>query len=624
MGMFDFWKYSGAEAAEVIDVTHQLASRTAADPFSAFDFGTIAQSVVSTPEASGTTDPRGGIPDGWREIDPTEMGFTADEIGYNDYIKVDSPVIGDVDGTVQFKVFVSDAGQLSVSWAATNNPLDVIDFTKLNTGEVGALMDDALTKVASYAQSLGMTADDVLVTGYSLGGAYTSIMAENQGWLADGFFDQATYVSHNGPIVAEGVDNIVYYGHENDIVHRAAGDFDTIQEALSAAGPLLEGSDFNFEASIDNVIVFDGAYASPLFPFGPFSILNLPGAWYGHLTGVFTDAVQRIGQSTYYDLTNRDSAMVISALGEDLRTNTWVEDKKTLASSDHFGKSAFLVGTNYDDLLRDGKANDFVDGMQGNDLVRLSSGYDVVDGGEGNDTVRLKGYANEWRAFQLSDGSVAFHSNNGNGLKIVENTEAVEFEGLAIGDESTFNKRYFINDDELRFDGNWWDRLWNSDKGYDWAHKGTDGDDVIQGQTVFAMDGDDNVTGTAGDDLLVGGFGEDVLNGGDGNDQLYGGAHDDLLLAGDGYDILNGGHGTDTFHFRADDSGHKVIEDFNQALGEVDLLRIDQFDSLEDLKAAATQHDDSVRIIHDDLRIDIAGITIDDLTAQNTVFDEIA
>lgn len=620
MGMFDFWKYKGADAAAVVDVTHKLASRTGADAIPGLDFGNLSSGLLSDPDSSGTTDPRAIIPDGWREVKPTEIGIPADMIGYNDYIKVDSPVLGDVDGTIQFKVFQSDDGQLCVSWAATNNPLDVIDFTKLNSGEAGALMNDALSIVADYAKSQGMTADDVLVTGYSLGGAYTSIMAENQDWLANGFFDQATYVSHNGPLVTNNIENVLYYGYENDIVYRAAGDFDTIDGAVEAAGPLLEGSDFNFEGSIDNVIVFDGAFASPLFPFGPWSILNIAGGWYGHLTGVFTDAVQRIGQSSYYELTNRDSAVIVSSLGDDLRGTTWVEDKETLASKDHFGKSAFLIGSDFDDRIRDGKANDLIDGLEGNDLIRVSTGYDLIDGAEGTDTLRLKGDAEDWRVFKLSDGSLAFHSNDGDGLKIAKNIEAVEFEGLAINKESLFNDRYVVQEDKLWFDGSWWDRLWTADKSYSWAHQGTEGNDVMQGQTVFAMGGDDTVTGTGSDDLLEGGYGDDLLQGGGGNDQLYGGAHDDTLVAGDGYDHLNGGHGADVFVFNTGTTGHKVIEDFDQALGEHDVLAIGGASNLEDLRAHAVQDGDVLKITLNDLQIDMHGITADDLTASNVQF----
>lgn len=618
MALFDFGTYRGKQAAELADISHKLAARTSVDAIPGIDVGSVAAKLFSNPAISGTTDARGGIPEGWREVPPQEMGYSADQIGYNSFIKVNSPVLGDVDGAVQFKVFQSEDGRLAISWAGTNHPVDIIDFSKLNSGEAGPLMDKALTVLANYARSQGIDASDVIVTGYSLGGAYTTIMAQNQATLAGGFFSKAAYISHDGPIVTDGIDNLFHFGFENDIVYRAAGNFATIQEALKAGGPLLEGSDFNFLSSADNVIIYDGAFNNPLFPFGPFSLLNFAGGWYGHISGMLTDAIQRIGNSAFYDLTNRDSAVIVSSLGADLRPLTWVEDRSTSASSDHFGRSAFLIGTLMDDQLRDGRANDFLDGMAGNDVIRVSSGYDLAEGGAGVDTLRLRGDAADWHVFQLQDGSLAFHSTTGDGLKIVSGFEVIQFEGLSLGNVSNVNHAYTIGNDGLRYDGSWFARLFHADVAFSTAVQGTDANDTLSGQTVFGLAGNDTLTGTDGDDLLAGGFGRDVLRGGAGNDQLYGGAHNDVLIAGDGNDRLNGGHGTDVFIFRESDSGHKVIEDFGQAMGETDILAIEGFNSLEALRAAATQHGDTLRIEAGNLVIDLLGTTIDDLTVSNT------
>ena len=65
--------------------------------------------------------------------------------------------------------------------------------------------------------------------------------------------------------------------------------------------------------------------------------------------------------------------------------------------------------------------------------------------------------------------------------------------------------------------------------------------------TVFGLDGDDAIQGTAVDAsinlVLDGGNGDDVLLGGAGNDTLNGGAGDDVLIGGDGLDVLDGGTG---------------------------------------------------------------------------------
>lgn len=617
MGLFDFWKYSGREAAELADLTQKLAARTAADFFEGL--ADLASGVISTPLVSGTTSQRATIPEGWYEVDPRDMGFTESEIGYNNYIKVNSPTLGDVDGTVQVKVFRSHDGGFSISWAATNNPIDVVDFFTLNSGETGPLMDKALTKIAQYAQSIGVAGADVLVTGYSLGGAYTVNMAQNQKTLAGGYFDQATYVSHNGPLVDDSIENLMSYGTENDIVYRAIGQFDTVQGALDAAGPLLEGSDFNFDSSIDNVIVFDGAFASPLFPFAPFSILNIAGGWYNHITSIFSDAVQRIGDSAFYELTNRDTAMVVSALGADLRSTTWVIDKVSLASTDHFGKSAHIVGTLFGDKLHDGAANDFMSGMAGDDLIRVTDGMDMIDGGEGRDTLRLMGDAKDWDVYRLSDGTLAFASDHG--LKLATSIERVEFEGLTIGRDSLINDSYLVKGHELYAEGSWFERWFKSDKAYAHATEGSDGADVLSGQVVFGRDGADRITGTASDDLLSGDAGKDILRGGAGDDRMYGGAQNDVLISDGGDDILNGGHGTDVFAFVPQASGHVVVEDFNRAMGETDrLFFAGHASTVEQLHTAATQTDAGVTLALGDLTIELQDATLDMLTADTVSF----
>lgn len=611
MALFDFGKHSGKDAAKIASLSHHLAVATATDATSIFNASALIGKLLSNADTSAVTNPRNGPPEGWSEVDPRSMGFSGDQIGYNDFILVQSPVLGKVDGTIQLKVYQSNDGQLAVSWAATNNPLDIADFTALNAGTAGPFMDGPLSKIAHYAQSQGMTADDVLVTGYSLGAAYTVIMADNQETLAGGFFNNATYAAHNGPLAGEGIPNLLNFGYENDIVYRAAGNFDTIDEALKAAGPLLEGSDFNFEATADNVVIFDGAYASPLFPFGAFSILNLAGSWYGHVSGLVTDAIDRIGKSEFYELTNRDSAVIVSTLGKDKRWNTWVEDRETSATSDHYGRSAFLIGTEFDDKIRDGKANDFLDGLGGDDLFRVSTGMDRIHGGQGTDTLRLRGNADEWDVYRLADGTLAFIGDDG--LKVATGIERVEFEGIAVGNSSLFNKAFEVRAHELSFDGNWFERWFNDDVAYSHATEGTAGADTLTGKVIFARDGDDVVTGTKEADVLSGGNGSDVLTGGGGADRLYGGANDDVLVSDGGDDVLNGGHGRDTFVFNSSSHGTVQIEDFSDAMGETDVLLVEGMTGAE-LKAAASQTQEGVTIALEHVTIELEGAKLSDLT----------
>jgi Ca2+-binding RTX toxin-like protein len=71
---------------------------------------------------------------------------------------------------------------------------------------------------------------------------------------------------------------------------------------------------------------------------------------------------------------------------------------------------------------------------------------------------------------------------------------------------------------------------------------GTEGADSLAGgpdrDFVYALSGDDSLTGAGGADELDGGAGNDALDGGAGNDLLLAGAGDDSLGGGDGNDVL--------------------------------------------------------------------------------------
>lgn len=74
-------------------------------------------------------------------------------------------------------------------------------------------------------------------------------------------------------------------------------------------------------------------------------------------------------------------------------------------------------------------------------------------------------------------------------------------------------------------------------------------DDVFAGDnysdSIYAGDGNDDVSGQGGVDVLYGGAGDDTLAGDSGNDQLFGDAGEDQLYGGLGDDALDGGAGDD-------------------------------------------------------------------------------
>lgn len=113
------------------------------------------------------------------------------------------------------------------------------------------------------------------------------------------------------------------------------------------------------------------------------------------------------------------------------------------------------------------------------------------------------------------------------------------------------------------------------------SKRGTTGDDFMVG--TF---GGDRLNGNRGEDLIFGLSGNDNISGGDGNDTVYGGSGNDRINGDysdedDGNDIISGGHGNDTleggdgydlFVFYKGETGHDIIEDFDNDDDKIDLV----------------------------------------------------
>ena len=66
------------------------------------------------------------------------------------------------------------------------------------------------------------------------------------------------------------------------------------------------------------------------------------------------------------------------------------------------------------------------------------------------------------------------------------------------------------------------------------------------GLSIFALSGQDNLTGTVGSDSINGMQGADTIDGADGNDSLLGGKESDSLVGGAGNDIISANNDNDT------------------------------------------------------------------------------
>ena len=183
------------------------------------------------------------------------------------------------------------------------------------------------------------------------------------------------------------------------------------------------------------------------------------------------------------------------------------------------GRTATIIGTRGDDVLRGTARADVIVARDGDDTVLGGGGHDLICLGNGND--RAEG----------GDGSDEVFGQSGQD----------ELRGGSGPD--------------LLWGGSGRDRLWGGPgrdrlgggPGRDWLSGGS-GPDALTGRA-----GRDWLVGGRGDDRLEGGPGRDVLTAQAGRDRLEGGDGGDLLLGGPGGDRLEGGPGRDVLTGQAGD-----------------------------------------------------------------------
>jgi Ca2+-binding RTX toxin-like protein len=371
----------------------------------------------------------------------------------------------------------------------------------------------------------------------------------------------------------------------------------------------------------DNLVSFDDWYHL----FGNFKFFGIPvinnsllsAGWASHGDGMasspFYNLPDAIYRSAFHEQMDKDSVVVVSNLGRiiefisnalkksgnffsdffkssiteiskwlgiqlEAADKIWIEDKIT-ATNDHHGFSAFLIGSERNNKIRDNLGDDYLDGKEGDDTLRVSKGADVVDGGSGFDRVELSGKAGDYQFLKGGDNLLYLYSET-YGLKELRNVEALSFDdgwnyaikdGKLLGTKRTtenYGAWYTLFlpilqkpaiasatiDLEPGFEG------MSPDKYMSGKFKlGGAGDDTIEGDkradVLVGHAGNDTLNGYEGDDRLFGGDGNDNLKGGAGDDRLYGGAGDDVLDGGSGNDTLRGGSQNDTLRgYNGDDT----------------------------------------------------------------------
>lgn len=469
--------------------------------------------------------------------------------------------------------------------------------------------------VKDFALANGLQASDVVFSGYSLGAAVTNVIAAERENLVGGFFAESDYLAYAVPTIYDNSDVVLNVGYENDVVHRITGNEPDFLSAIAAADPGLVNPDKEFSSSIDNFVLFNDVYASPIWDISPFSLLNIPTGWYAHINGVTTDAISRVIDSSFYEYTKQDSTVVVSALSAVSRQTTWVQDDYAHTSS-HYGSAAFLVGTQYNDLIAGGKNFDYIDAGKGNDIIKAGVGVDRVDGNEGHDQVRIEGRSTDWDVFKMADDTLFFLGKSGINLVEAENVEAVSFEkelashlnNYDIGSTGLIENRPVI-------------KWFSKGTSYGSHTEGSDSDDTLTGNIVFGREGDDMITGTKGNNTLHGGEGNDTLYGLAGNDKLYGAEGDDRLDGGSGNDWLIGGLGNDVFVINKG-TGSDTIVDFDNDIGYSDVIEFSSslFQSAMDLAAHTIQSKSDVIVsLSSTEYLTVLNSTIDDVLSSSVI-----
>ncbi len=528
------------------------------------------------------------LPDGWKQLTADDLGVSHDLVDSEEFFLVAS------DKGAQMKVFgeYNDAGELTrinFNIRATNSASDILEYFKLNDRSDIDLYEPLLNSVKNYAQVHGLEGNDMLVTGFSLGGAVTNMIATEREKLADGFFADADYIAFAPPTICNDSDVILNFGYENDVVHRATGDAESFSDAVNGMNSGLRNPDNDYESSIDNLILFNDTYASSAWDLWAFSLTN-SDSWNAHMEGEYVDTVNRVANSSFYEYTKQDSTVIVADLKNDTtRESTWIENlaRKRIKPDEterelEAKTSAFLIGGDKADLITGGSNFDYIDGGLGNDIIKAGVGLDHIDGNQGMDELRLIGEnkaettANDWHAFKMADDTLFFVDKDGINLVEADNIELVSFQ-----------QGTNYNIDEISYQS---EQL-----------EGSEANDNLTGQTVFARAGDDVVLGTDADDVLHGGRGNDLLTALSGNDKLYGAEGDDVLVSGAGNDILVGGIGNDTFVIK-EILGSDTIIDFNNDSGYTDKLVFssDLFNNKAELTAKTAQDGNNVKITLDD------------------------
>ena len=406
------------------------------------------------------------------------------------------------------------------------------DYAKNYTGNA---FNALLGNVAAFASAHGLSGKDILVSGHSLGGLAVNSLADLSADRWSGFYQDARYVAFASPTQSENTHNVLNIGYENDPVFRA---LDGSDFSLSSLGV----HDAHQPSATNNIVSFNDHYASTLWNVMPFSIVNV-STWVTHLPSGYESGMNRIVDSAFYDLTYKDSTIVVANLSDPARATTWVQDLNRNAQT-HTG-TTLIIGSDGNDLIQGGRGNDFLEGRDGNDTFRDSGGYNIIVGGKGINTLELQTSLSKVDVVNDGQGTVYVRDAQGAITLTHDISMLVSEEPNWLGIRQSVTHR--VADDGL----------WTGNTRSDYTHSVTasTADSTLKAQLkgdwLIGQGGNDHLIGTLGQHVFIGGAGEDLL--------AAAGGHNTFVFTGDfGHDTLKGYQGNDTLVFLGVEGGYNA------------------------------------------------------------------
>jgi Ca2+-binding RTX toxin-like protein len=410
------------------------------------------------------------------------------------------------------------------------------------------------------------------------------------------------YTDANGDAVTNGAD-VIYGGNGNDsinagdggdLIYGGAGD-DFIDDW--SGNDTVYGGDGNdiatvstglntihMDAGNDTVYIFDNAGNNTLFggtgsdlvdfrnwqsQTGATVDFNADGSgsfshFSGNTTGIF-QGFEAISGSAYNDsIDGSDSTVALTLSGEEgndvIQGGTSNDVLRGDAGNDR------LVGNAGNDTLEGGDGADTLEGGAGNDSLSGGAGNDTLTGGDGNDV--LNGGAGTDTIFGGTGLDVVTVSDD-HGTNIVDG--GGDYDQLVFATPTSQSGITVVwtgsGQGTYDFDGTTAAGSFTSiEQSSGTQHADTyDATADSAGVAVYALGGDDSLTGGSGSDRLFGGDGNDRLDGNGGTDTLDGGSGNDTLRGDAGDDVITTGSGSDTVLLE-DAGGADVVTDFNMAL----------------------------------------------------------